>query len=718
MRITVVYNLRPDDSESSAELIREEDINRVRDALLELNHKVAIVEASGKPSEAIDKILYSEPDLIFNLAEGTVGSSREAFYPGLYEQMGIPFIGGNSSLLHVNMDKQLAKTVLSARGVRVPKGVLVTPGSKAGVDGLTYPLIVKPNSEGSSKGIFKDSVVENPAECKARVAKLLEQYPAGVVVEEFISGREINVPILEAFPAKLLSPVEHIIESKALGRKYNIFDYELKQMPNDSPYLRVECPPKFTAGEKKAVMDMARQVLAIMNCPDFGRVDFRLREDGVPFFIELNPLPSLHHAASTMTAAKVKGLEYKDVIRLIVKSAAKRNNLAAKPAQPLAGANLHKQRATVRELGIQIGRFDTGVYNAITVVKGVKVGHVTHIHDDVAIPASKETGIVRTGVTAILPSGKVFHNKLPAGGFVLNGIGDVAGLHQLLEWGWLETPILLTSTMSVGKVHGGIVSYMQDKHVSINRDDYVILPVVGETDDSFLNDMRVNMVAPKDAARAIENAKGGRVPQGSVGGGTGMMSFDFAGGIGTSSRVFGIGERTYTVGVLVQSNLGRMRNLTVDGAVVGKDLDSIFPYESRRVNSYGSIIVVVATDAPLLSSQLNRLAKRAALGLGRVGSHAASTSGEIVLAFSTANPLSTVGDSDDGRYLKLRFLSDTSISTAYEAVIDATEEAVLNAIFVSAGMDGKNGRQAPAVPHDKVVKILNKGRGINEGNRA
>jgi L-aminopeptidase/D-esterase-like protein len=231
--------------------------------------------------------------------------------------------------------------------------------------------------------------------------------------------------------------------------------------------------------------------------------------------------------------------------------------------------------------------------------------------------------------------------------------------------------------------------------------------VVGETDDSFLNDMRVQRITPKDARRAIAEAKPGPVRQGSVGAGTGMTSFDFAGGIGTSSRVLPREDGGFVVGVLVLSNFGNMRNLTVDGAVIGRELDRIFPQEGRRTRSYGSVVVVVGTDAPLMSSQLNRVARRAALGLGRVGSHAASTSGEIVIAFSTGNRIHRE-EHGDVKIRTMRYLGNLHINPIYEASIEATEEAVLNAMFCSNGMTGHVGHVSPALPHETVLELLGK----------
>ncbi|NIQ96265.1 MAG: S58 family peptidase [Desulfuromonadales bacterium] len=323
------------------------------------------------------------------------------------------------------------------------------------------------------------------------------------------------------------------------------------------------------------------------------------------------------------------------------------------------------------------------------------------------IPGSDETGAVRTGITAILPcTGDLFHNHLVAGGFVLNGIGEMSGLTQAMEWGWLETPILLTNTMSVGHVHAGIVQHMLKEHPELGREVDVIIPLVGETNDAFLNEVRIPAITPDHAMQAIAEARGGPVEQGSVGGGTGMISFDFAGGIGTSSRVLPKEAGGYTVGVLVQANFGKMHNLTIDGSVVGRELDPLYPYEGRRGKSYGSVITVVATDAPMLSSQLNQVSKRAALGLGRVGSYAATTSGEIVFAFSTANRVARQAKERD-ETLKLDFISGDKVDLLYEAVVEATEEAVLNSMFCSPGMDGKDGRYAPPLPISTVQQILN-----------
>ena len=718
MRITIAYNLRTDDSEKTAELLTDADVNRLSEAIASLGHTVTEVEASGKPNAIVDRLLTSEPDLIFNVAEGTIGSSREAFYPGLYEQLGIPFTGGNASLLHLNLDKHLAKTVLAAQGVRVPKGILVTRPDQPLPSDIRYPLMIKPNSEGSSKGITKDSVVENEATARNHIRAVLKQYPAGVVVEEFIVGKELSVPFLEAYPEKMLSIVEHTFDLSQLDSRYNIYDYDMKQGGKAAEAVQVVCPADLTADEESRTLQMARRVFEIMSCPDMGRVDIRLHEDGEPFFIELNPLPSLHPNASLMTAARVKGFDFKSTLRLIIRSAARRHGLALRPIRRTSHAETPSAtpRPTAREIGIRVGRMQPGVFNSITDVAGVRVGHLTRIEDGVQVPGTPETSTIRAGVTAILPAGQAYAKRLVAGGFVLNGVGEMLGLTQVMEWGWLESPILLTNSHSVGRVHDGVITHMIKKYPKLGTEMDVVIPVVGETDDSFLNDVRVGTCSSLDAIHAIQAAKAGPVEQGSIGAGAGMMTFDFAGGIGTSSRTFCLEEGTFTMGVLVLSNFGKMRNLTVDGRVVGRELDALYAEDGRRIRSEGSIIVVVATDVPLLSSQLSRISKRAALGLGRVGSHAASASGEIIIAFSTANRTPRPSLLAD-KFIKLKCIADAHINPVYEAAIEATEEAVLNAIFCSSGMSGRLGRWAPALPQDEVIAQLAKGRIVHESHQ-
>jgi D-aminopeptidase len=367
-------------------------------------------------------------------------------------------------------------------------------------------------------------------------------------------------------------------------------------------------------------------------------------------------------------------------------------------------------RQRLRELGFSIGRFPTGTYNAITDVKSVRVGHSTII--DGAGPLAVGKGPVRTGVTAVVPSENIFQSRAVAGAFVLNGAGEVSGLTQVQEWGLLETPILLTNTMSVGKVSDAAVKWMTRHHPGIGTDYDVVIPLVGECDDSWLNDAVGRHVRSDHVYRAIEQATSGPVPEGSVGAGTGLVTCDFKAGIGTSSRRVPADVGHFTLGVLVQSNFGVMRSLIVSGAPVGEILEPEQAAAERRLHNAGSIICVVATDAPLLSSQITRLCKRAALGIGRVGSFAAHGSGEIIVGFSTANK---VPRHTTGMTTRLEVLLDPACDGLYEAVVECTEEAIVNALCMSDGMRGQSDHFAPALPLDRLREILGRYRQARTG---
>jgi D-aminopeptidase len=377
---------------------------------------------------------------------------------------------------------------------------------------------------------------------------------------------------------------------------------------------------------------------------------------------------------------------------------------AATPAEP---------RCRARELGISLGRYKTGRWNAITDVAGVKVGHSTIIRG--AGPLKVGRGPVRTGVTAILPNpANVFEQRVVGGGFILNGAGEVSGMTQLVEWGLIETPIFLTNTLSVGAVSDAAVKWMVEKFPGIGGEHDVIIPLVGECDDSWLNDIAGRHVKEQHVYEAISTASDGPVAEGSVGGGTGMITCDFKAGIGTSSRRLPEALGGYTVGVLVMSNFGAMRQLRVGGLPVGEILDERYRSLTRRERSYGSIIALIATDAPLISHQLNRLAKRAALGIGRVGSTAMHGSGEIVLAFSTAN---MVPRETRKMVYRMKILLDQRLDPLYEAVIEATEEAILNALCAARDMDGVNGNFSKALPIADVRELVSSWQRQVEGRR-
>jgi D-aminopeptidase len=360
------------------------------------------------------------------------------------------------------------------------------------------------------------------------------------------------------------------------------------------------------------------------------------------------------------------------------------------------------KRVRARELGLPLGRFKPGRFNAITDVEGVLVGHSTIIRGEG--PLRPGQGPVRTGVTAILPNrGNIFMERMNGGGFVLNGAGEVSGMTQLMEWGLIETPIMLTNTMSVGSVSDSVARYLVERYPGIGDEHDVIIPIVGECDDSYLNDVAGRHVHSEHVLEAIHNASSGPVAEGNVGGGTGMVTCDFKGGMGTSSRKLPEVLGGYTLGVLVMSNFGRMYNLRVGGLPVGEIFAERYRDLPKRTQFYGSIIAVVATDAPLLSHQINRLCKRVALGIGRVGSYAAHGSGEIVVGFSTAN---IIPRRTRKMVYKLKILLDQRLDPLYEAVMECTEEAILNAMCMANSMSGLNDNYCPALPLDEVRRLV------------
>lgn len=360
----------------------------------------------------------------------------------------------------------------------------------------------------------------------------------------------------------------------------------------------------------------------------------------------------------------------------------------------------------LRDLGIPIGTQTAGPYNAITDVPGVRVGYATVVHGDGPLIVGQ--GPARTGVTAIHPhDGSVFQKMVPASIAVLNGAGEITGRSQVDEYGLIETPILITNTLSVGAVHTGCVEWLTAHEPSLGTRDFVI-PVVAETFDGFLNDVAGQHVTREHVFAALDNATGGPVAEGNVGGGTGMTLFGFKGGTGTSSRVVEVGGQPYTVGALVQGNFGRREDLLVDGVPVGLEITDLMPErgtpptEERRD---GSIIVVIGTDAPLTDRQLGRLCRRGMLGLGRVGATATHSSGDLLIAFSNA-PENRVDRFEERALLTSAFLNDARINDLFQATIEATAEAVLNALVAAETMTGRDGNVAHALPHDRLQAIM------------
>lgn len=363
-------------------------------------------------------------------------------------------------------------------------------------------------------------------------------------------------------------------------------------------------------------------------------------------------------------------------------------------------------RRRARALGIRIGQYPPGRFNAITDVPGVRVGHSTIIRGEGALVPGQ--GPVRSGVTAILPhAGNVFEDRAVGSGFVLNGAGEVSGLMQVMEWGMIETPILITNTLSVGTVSDACVRYLVEHNPGIGDQHDVVIPVVGECDDSWLNDAAGRHVQPEHVAAAIDSAASGPVAEGNVGGGTGLMTCDFKSGIGTSSRKLPQHEGGYIVGVLVSSNFGRMVDLRVDGVPVGEVVSPRYADYPKRGPAAGSIIVVVATNAPLLPHQVGKLCKRAALGAGRIGSYAEHGSGEFVIGFSNANSIPRVTRK---MVYRMKVLLDRSIDPLYKATVEAAEEAILNSMCMAETMLGHSGHIAPALPLGDTAELVRRYR--------
>ena len=343
-----------------------------------------------------------------------------------------------------------------------------------------------------------------------------------------------------------------------------------------------------------------------------------------------------------------------------------------------------------------------GQFNAITDVPGVEVGHKTLIKGSGKLEMGK--GPVRTGVTAIFPLGKASMERVFASWFTLNGNGEMTGTTWMEESGCLGSPVLITNTHSVGTVRDAVIQWYANKKAGSGYSGDYSLPVVAETWDGFLNDINGFHVKQPDVYEALEGANSGPVAEGNVGGGTGMIVHSFKGGIGTSSRIVETTVGTYTLGVLVQANYGARNQLTIAGVPVGKEITDLRPTEGKVDEDQGSIIVVVATDAPFLPHQLNRLVKRVSLGIGVVGGRGGNSSGDIFIAFSTANPEASTMD----KMANLKMIPNEMINPFFEAVAQATEESIVNAMIAAETMEGVNGNKVYAIPHDRLIEVLRK----------
>jgi L-aminopeptidase/D-esterase-like protein len=351
-----------------------------------------------------------------------------------------------------------------------------------------------------------------------------------------------------------------------------------------------------------------------------------------------------------------------------------------------------------------------GSLNAITDVSGVQVGHTTLIEGEGKLVQGK--GPIRTGVTAILPRGnRSLDDPCFAGWSSLNGNGEMTGTTWVEESGFAEGPIMITNTHSVGIVRDAVISWRASQGSADASGYWWSLPIVAETWDGLLNDINGFHVKEKHAHEAIRNAKGGPVEEGCVGGGTGMVCHSFKGGIGTASRVVNIKNQDYTLGVLVQANYGDRKNLTIAGVPVGKEITDLMPRDSYEKNHEGdgSIIVVIATDAPLLAHQMKRLARRVPMGVGKVGGYGHDGSGDIFIAFSTAN--SNVAFSDGA--VNVEMLPNGLISPLFEATVQAVEEAIVNTLVAAETMEGINNNKVWALPHGRLIQIMKKYNRIN-----
>jgi D-aminopeptidase len=388
----------------------------------------------------------------------------------------------------------------------------------------------------------------------------------------------------------------------------------------------------------------------------------------------------------------------------------------------VADAGTTEPPGGLRDLGLRIGTMPTGPANAITDVGDVAVGHVTVVRDEPGPPEGR--GVARTGVTAIAPRAPatLLAAPVPAGAAVLNGAGEMTGFLQVSEWGVIETPVYLTSTMAVGRVFDGAVAAAAEADPAVR--DQVVIPVVAECDDSWLNEPIPVQVEAADAGRALASAAGGPVAQGAVGAGTGMICFGWKGGIGTSSRI--VEELDATVGVLVLANFGAWQDLRIDGVPVGRLLGGHGGEPARAPRPpAGSCIAIVATDAPLGTAQLARVARRAGLGLARTGSVAHHGSGEIFLAFAPGEPGEAAKAGEPGEpgepdgtaagrspehpragSARSGTLPDRDLDPLFAATVDAAEEAVLNALWAAEDTTGREGRVVRALPHAEVVDLL------------
>jgi L-aminopeptidase/D-esterase-like protein len=415
---------------------------------------------------------------------------------------------------------------------------------------------------------------------------------------------------------------------------------------------------------------------------------FAWQENTSPMLFNAVPIAITMLAIARQPTAKGdKPLFFKTLALILVLYVGVQTSAAqTKPTKPRA-----------RDLGIP---FDgtPGQYNAITDVAGVEVGQVTLISGEGKLITGK--GPVRTGVTAVLPRGGNNPEQVFGAWFTLNGNGEMTGTTWVEESGFIEGPIMITNTHSVGTVRDAVIAWQMKKQGKTFQP--WSLPIVAETWDGFLNDINGFHVRPEHVAQSLDQAKSGPVEEGNTGGGTGMVVHQFKGGTGTSSRKFEMNGTTYTVGILVQANYGGRPGLTIAGVPVGREITDLMPKQVPE--DTGSIIVVIATDAPLLPHQLKRVAKRASLGIAKNGGIGGNSSGDIFIAFSTAN----AGAGKETNLANVKMLANDGINPVFLATVQATEEAIINAMIAAETMTGINGNTVYAIPHDRLKQALKK----------
>ena len=520
------------------------------------------------------QLMQTPVDLVFNIAEGVAGRNREAAVPALCELMGIPYTGSDAATLSIALDKALSKRVLLQHGILTAEFQVMETGRERLSSKLKFPLIVKPNQEGSSKGVSASaSVVDDEEGLRAVVRELIDRYRQPALIEVYIPGREFTVGLLGDRRPRVLPPMEILFKDKSNQRP--VYDFQIKQ--EWEKHVAYQCPAQLSPAELKAIERVCRETFAALDCRDVARVDLRMTPKGDIYVIEVNPLPGLTPGYSDLCLIahggrhRVPDADRRDPRRRPQAAAreaargedrgARRGQTggqAATPARPPrngappaaasngsganASARRRRQRPTaanarpavapgglpptpasgMRAAPPRAGLLDRPLprrrpRTPSPTSRGVRVGHTTLIDGDGPLEVGK--GPVRTGVTAIIPNADVFENRVIAGGFVLNGAGEVSGITQVQEWGLLETPILLTNTMAVGKVSDAAVKWMTKKWPEIGGEDDVVIPLVGECDDSWLNDAVGRHVRSEHVYRAIEQATAGTVAEGSVGAG-------------------------------------------------------------------------------------------------------------------------------------------------------------------------------------------------------